>query len=72
MQTAEAIRVVRGIAKQKRAFAATVRAHPLADEGYMQHIAGQAIREAEALEAVCDKLTAFLARQKEDCSYHSR
>lgn len=72
MQTVEAIRVVRGVMEQKRAFAATARAHPLANEGYMKSAARQADREAKAMQIVCDKLTAFLAQHEEDCSYHSR
>lgn len=28
--------------------------------------------DARAVEAVCDKLEALLARHEEDCSYHSR
>ena len=64
MEIAEAIRITKGVAKQKRAFAATARAHPLADERYMRHITAQADREAKAMEAVCNKLTAILAERE--------
>lgn len=57
MQIVEAIRIVRGMAKQKRAFAATTRAHPYFKyDGYMQHVAKQAEREARAMENVCAAL----------------
>lgn len=64
MQIDEAIRVVRGAVKQKRAYIETMRAHPIADERYMQHVVKNAEREAEAMETVCAALEAERNRSK--------